>query len=348
MRKLFLLAACLAFLITMNALGAARPEPPPFNEVRDLIRTNATSLTPAELNRAAVEGLLSKLPSYAWLLDDAQPSSTDTNTVALAATAIFDDSYGYLRIGRIGAELPEQFSRALKQMAATNTLKGLAIDLRFTTGTNYEVVAAVASEFLPREQKLFEWAGGVTSSKERTNAFRAPVTVLVNRFTAGAAEALAAVLRATDVALLIGTNTAGQASATKDFNLGNGQVLRVATQPVKLANGDAITSLTPDIIVEVTPEEERAYFVDAYRMMPRSGMEGTSTNLASLSITNRGPRKRINEAELVRLSRDGIDPEEETRPARAATPAKPTIADPALARAVDLLKALAVVRHTRF
>ena len=82
MRKLFLLAACLAFLITMNALGAARPEPPPFNEVRDLIRTNATSLTPAELNRAAVEGLLSKLPSYAWLLDDA--STLGPSAVAAA------------------------------------------------------------------------------------------------------------------------------------------------------------------------------------------------------------------------------------------------------------------------
>ncbi len=349
-RRLFsrlgtLLPAC---LLAVNAFAAARPEPPPFSEVRDLVRTNAAGITPAEFNRAAVEGLLSKLPTRAWLLDNGDSPASDTNTVALAATALFDDNYGYLRVGRVGHDLPEQFARALKQLAATNALKGLAVDLRFASGTDYAAAAAVADQFLPREQKLFEWSGGTTKSSAKTNAFRAPVIVLVNRFTAGAAEALAAVLRDTDVALLIGTNTAGQASTTKDFPLSNGQALRVATQPLKLASGDEVLSLKPDIIVEVSPEDERAFFVDAYRMLPRSGFEGSNTNVASLSVTNKGPRRRINEAELVRMSREGIDPDEEAKPGKASALSKSVIADPALARAVDLLKALAVVRHTRF
>lgn len=339
------LSSCFA---AANGSAAARPEPPQFSEVRDLIRTNAAGLTPVELNRASVEGLLSKLNTRAWLLDDPQSSSSDTNTVALAATAIFDDSYGYLRVGRVGSELPDQFSRALKQMAATNSLKGLAVDLRFASGTDYVAAASVADQFMAREQNLFDWSGGTTKSHEKTNAFRAPVTVLVNHFTAGAAEALAAVLRDADVALLIGTNTAGQASTTRDFKLSNGQTLRVATQPLKLAGGDEIVSLKPDIIVEVSPEDERAYFVDAYRMLPRLGIDGSNTNVANLSITNRSSRRRINEAELVRMSREGIDPEDEAKSTKPATPAKPVIADPALARAIDLLKALAVVRHTRF
>jgi len=338
------LSAC---LLAANGFAAVGPELPPFAEVREIIRTNATGITPAELNRAEVEGLLQKLPTRAWLLEN-DTTSSDTNTVELAATAIFDDSYGYLRVGRIGHGLPEQFARALKQMGATNTLKGLAIDLRFASGADYAAAAEVADLFLSREQKLFEWSGGTAKSTEKTNAFRAPVTVLVNRFTAGAAEALAAILRDTDVALLIGTNTAGQASTTKDFSLSNGQMLRVATQPLKLANGDEVLSLKPDIVVEVGPEDERAYFVDAYRMLPRSGFEGSNTNVASLSVTNKGPRRRINEAELVRMSREGIDPDEEAKPAKASVSSKQVIADPALARAIDLLKALAVVRHTRF
>ncbi|HMJ88683.1 MAG TPA: S41 family peptidase, partial [Candidatus Acidoferrum sp.] len=339
-----------AVVVTTDAFSAARPEPPPFNEVRDLIRTNAAGLTPAEFNRASIEGLLAKLETRAWILDDPQAAvpTRDTNTVTLAASALFDDQYGYLRISRVGAELPQQFTRALTQMAATNTLKGLAIDLRFADGTDYAAAAAVADHFIPRGQKLFEWSGGTANSHDKTNAFRGPVTVLVNHFTAGAAEALAAVLRETDVALIIGTNTAGLASATKDFPLSNGQTLRVATQPLKLANGGELLSLKPDILVEVSPDDERAYFVDAYRMLPRSGFEGSNTNVVSLSITNKGPRRRINEAELVRMSREGIDPDEEAKSSRPATPGKPVIADPALARAVDLLKALAIVRHTRY
>ena len=56
----------------------------------------------------------------------------------------------------------------------------------------------------------------------------------------------------------------------------------------------------------------------------------------------------MNEAELVRMLREGENPEDElVKPALPAEPAKPMITDPALSRAIDLLKALAVVRHTR-
>src|SRR5689334_23792872 len=56
------------------------------------------------------------------------------------------------------------------------------------------------------------------------------------------AEALAAMLRHADVGLLIGTNSAGQASITRDFTLSNGDVLRVAVSPVKLARSEEHTS----------------------------------------------------------------------------------------------------------
>jgi len=339
-----LLCGCsFALSITTETQAATAPS---FDEVFNLIRTNAAGLSSAELNNAALQGLLAKLNTRAWLVDSNEPATLDTNAVGVSTSAIFDDGYGYIRISRVTDGLPEQFEKALNQLGSTNKLKGLAIDLRFASGTNYQAAARVANHFLSGQQTLFEWAGGVAKSQEKTNAFRAPVTVLVNRFTAGAAEALAAVLRDTDVALLIGTNTAGQASATKDFKLTTGQTLRVATLPLKLASGAEVVSLKPDIQVDVSPDDERAYFVDAYRMMPRSGQ---STNaVASLSVTNK-PRRRINEAELVRMSREGIDLDEEsTKPSSPAPPGKSVVADPALARAIDLLKALAVVRHTRF
>jgi len=164
----------------------------------------------------------------------------------------------------------------------------------------------------------------------------------------GAAEALAAVLRQTDVGLLIGTNTAGQASITRDFTLSGGQVLRVAVSPVRAGPGIVVESLHPDILVRVNPEDERDYFMDAFKILAKSADGSSSTNLTSLSVTNKSPRKRLNEAELVRMLRDGETlTEESARSARSVENTKPIIADPALARAIDLLKALAVVRHTR-
>lgn len=340
--RLFCVGALALCVITQ----ARAAEAPQFQEVFDLIRTNAAGVATAELNNAAVQGLLAKLNTRAWLVESNESAAPDTNMVGVSGSAMFDENYGYIRISRVNAGLPEQFVKALAQLSSTNKLKGLALDLRFASGTNYDAAARVADQFLSGQQTLFEWAGGVTKSQEKTNAFRAPVTVLVNRFTAGAAEALAAVLRDTDVALLIGTNTAGHASMTKDFKLSTGQTLRIATVPLKLASGAEVLSLKPDIQVDVSPEDERAYFVDAYRVMPRPGQ--TTNSVASLSVTNK-PRRRINEAELVRMSREGIDPDDEmARAAAGGASAKPVISDPALARAVDLLKALSVVRHTRF
>ena len=59
-------------------------------------------------------------------------------------------------------------------------------------------------------------------------------------------------------------------------------------------------------------------------------------------------RRRLNEAELVRMLREGQTPEEEqamTR--REAEPGPPLVHDPVLARAIDLLKGLQVVQQFR-
>jgi len=326
---------------TVAVMGAA--DAPDFAEVQELLRQHAT-IEPAELNRAAVEGLLDKLNSQAWLIDPSKSAAPDTNIAAVASSAIFDEHYGYIRIGRVGSHLPEEFTATLDRLLATNKLKGLVIDLRYADGADYDAAAKVADRFLASEQPLLDWGKGIVKSTDKTNAFRQPVAILVNQFTTGAAEALAGVLRSKDVGLLIGTNTAGQASITKDFTLKNGQTLRLAVAAVKVGDGEVVERLKPDIQVDVSPDDERAYFVDAYKTMPRSS--GT-TNVASLSVTNR-PRRRMNEAELVRMLREGENPEDESaKPARPAVPAKPMVTDPSLSRAIDLLKALAVVRHTR-
>jgi C-terminal processing protease CtpA/Prc len=336
----------LALALAASARAAAGPD---FKEVYELLRSNAGSLTEGELNRAAVEGLLAKLNSRAWLIDPSKATAPDTNAAPVSSTALFDENYGYVRIGRISNRLPEEFSSSLEKLAATNKVKGLVIDLRYATGNDYDAAAKVADRFLGSEQPLLDWGKGVVKSTEKTNVFRQPVAILVNQFTSGAAEALAAVLREHDIGLLIGTNTAGQASITKDFPLQGGELLRIAVAPVKAGDGEVVERLKPDIRVDVNPDDERAYFVDAYKVLPRASALGTSsTNIASLSVTNRAPRRRINEAELVRMLREGENPEEEIpKPLRALEPARPVLTDPALSRAIDLLKALAVVRHTR-
>jgi hypothetical protein len=57
----------------------------------------------------------------------------------------------------------------------------------------------------------------------------------------------------------------------------------------------------------------------------------------------------MNEAELVREHREGLDrfPGIDSASMPPAEPARPVVTDPVLARALDLLKGLAVVRQSR-
>ena len=130
----------------------------------------------------------------------------------------------------------------------------------------------------------------------------------------------------------------------------NGQRVRVAIAPVKVATDKELpaSGLKPDILVDVSPEDEQAWFQDAYKVLPRAGRLSSATNAMNLQVTNR-PSRRLNEAELVRLRREGVplDGEMTNAPSRRNDPPTPIIHDPALARAIDLLKGLAVVQQFR-
>ena len=160
-------------------------------------------------------------------------------------------------------------------------------------------------------------------------------------------------MRHADIGLLIGTNTAGKATIGREFPLKSGQRLWVATSLVKMGNGSVFppTGLPADIQVEVSETDEQAYFEDAYKVLPKPGpaAANSSTNQARLSVTNRPPRHRTTEAELVRMHRDGEMPDLDVPSPRGRASETPAhiVYDPALARAIDLLKGLSVVQQFR-
>jgi hypothetical protein len=107
--------------------------------------------------------------------------------------------------------------------------------------------------------------------------------------------------------------------------------------------------LKPDISVEVSPEDERGYYEDAFKTTDKTNLVASG----GLSLTNQASgtnhtarRPRFNEAELVRERREGVS-EADLTSLRVHEPEKPMVQDPALARALDLLRGLALVRQSR-
>jgi carboxyl-terminal processing protease len=281
--------------------------------------------------------------------------ATTNNPVS---AAVFEGKFAHLRLARLTAETLKEFESVLRTLRATNALKGLVLDLRFTTGQEYPVAVAIADRFLSTEQPMVDWGEGWNMSKAKADAIDLPVAILINGKTTGAAEVLAGILRYREVGLLIGARTAGQASMSREFTLKTGQKLRVAIAPVKVAQGQELpfTGIKPDIEVEVGPEDELAWYEDAFRSNPRAargGVNSIATNepASALALTNRASRRRMNEAELVRMNREGQPPERERDPAqpssRQSDGSQPQVNDPALARALDLLKGLSVVQQSR-
>jgi len=341
------------------AVGRAAPGDTPanFDEVYGLLRNNLHGVSQADLDRAALKGLLEELPGQATLVEKAGKGAVlPAPAPAVAREAVYDDAYAYVRVGSVEGSLPEKFRAAYQDIVKTNKsrIRGVVLDLRFASGADYAAAAGTADCFLNSDRPLLEWGTGSASATKKADAIDVPVAVLVNSQTRGAAEALAAALREASTGLILGDTTAGQANIFKEFPLSNGDKLRIAVAPVKLGDGTALArGLKPDIAVDESVADARAYLDDPYKVLHPAEVARNESNTNSSTSAASGTSHRTNEAELVRERRegdnsDGSDSDGDSVVAAAAPeqPAPPVMGDSALARALDLLKGLAVLQQS--
>ena len=339
-----ILAISLALACQVSSRAAGTNASPDFQEVYDLIRQHASGLSQEELNRAAVQGLLNALGSRVSLgTNNASAEMGEKKLVA--ETILFDGNIAYLRITTVGDGLAKAISSSIEQLKTTNKVSGIVLDVRYADGSDYKAATEAVDLFVSKGQPLLNWGSGVVSSHDKTDAISVPVAVLVNHQTSAASEALAAMAREAGIGLVIGSRTAGRAMVMEDFPLKDGEHLRIGSSPVTLGDGKALSAqgLKPDIDVTVSEDAERAYYADAFLVVSNKSDDLSSTNQAS--ATNQ-TRVRFNEAELVREHKNGDSPDEMTAK-RPPEPQVPVVSDPALARALDLLKGLAVVRQSK-
>lgn len=315
---------------------------PDFKQVYELLRANLPGVTDAELNSAAVEGLLQQLHGRATLVGGTTRTPLSTSPAEPVQSAVLESNVAYLRVGEVGNGLADKMNAAYHALAATNKVTGVALDLRFADGNDYAAAIAVADLFTTKKAAQLDWGKGVEGSSSARELIPGPLVVLVNGETGGAAEALAAALREADAGLIIGNPTAGLAMTTRDFPLKNGEQLRIAMNPVKLGSGVAIAHVSPDIAVAVSADDERAYLKNPYATLAQNDVAATIATNDFLPFVD-----HTSEADLVQQKlKDGED-EAASVPVHSKSQPKPVIQDPVLARAVDLIKGLAIVHESR-
>jgi hypothetical protein len=340
-------------MITGSGVMAQTNSAPDFKEVYELLREHLAGVNETDLNRAAVEGLVSALSPRVQWSEPGSASVAEGSGKLLSVTNVIEGGIGFIRVVRVADGLASAIKSAIAGFDTANKLRGIVLDLRYAGGEDYAAAAAAGDLYVARERVMLDWGKGPVSSKEKDDAVIIPTVVLINGQSGGAAEALAAVLREMGSALLVGKRTAGKAVMAHEYSLKDGSKLRIATGNVRVGENTSLTSegITPDIEVDVPAQSERAYYLNPFYAPGQAGSlavvgaSAAASRTGSGGTTNRPVRRpRLTEAELVRERQAGTN--RETAPVETEAEG-PVVRDPSLARALDLLKGLAVVRSQR-
>jgi hypothetical protein len=277
----------------------------------------------------------------------APPAGKNTPPPILAA--LLPDQIVYCRVASFHpasswADLAGQLGKWSAQR-----VQGIVLDLRSNNSPDdFEGAARLAGLFLPPATPLFDLHDAHGEAKSyasiapdsptfasATLPSVAPLVILTDEHTSGAAEALAAALRA-HAALVLGEATAGLGGLFADHPLASGQVLHYLAGEVVMPDGATLWDhpVIPDIDVTADAKKERA----ALALISQQ-------HIADV-IGEAAERHRMSEASLVR----GEDPEiDASLAAQAAGPgglSSPLATqDIVLVDALDSLKAIRFSQH---
>jgi len=162
--------------------------------------------------------------------------------------------YRYMQISSISNTTGADVRQALTNMREEN-VRGIVLDLRGNTGGYLDVTIDIANQIVPQGIVL-----ETVNSSGRRRTYNSILTdvpfdnivVLVNRFTASAAEVLASALQDSGAAVVVGEPTFGKGLVQTVYATRHGGALKLTTEEFYRRNGDKINEIgvVPCVLVE--------------------------------------------------------------------------------------------------
>jgi carboxyl-terminal processing protease len=174
-----------------------------------------------------------------------------------------DDNIGYIYISEFDTVTIEQFKEALTDLKEQG-IRGLIIDLRSNPGGNITSVNAIARQLLPKGLIVYT-ENSQGERQEYTcdgrNELQMPLTVLVNEYSASAAEILAGAIQDHQKGTIIGMTTFGKGSVQQIVNMSDRTAIKltVSTYFTPLGRSLGGTGIIPDIEIDL---DRDAYYED--------------------------------------------------------------------------------------
>lgn len=173
---------------------------------------------------------------------------------------------GYIQVTNFSERTYTELVTALEKLDNLG-MQALVLDLRNNPGGTLNAALQVADEFVENAPLLYleDKEGNrlpFMASAEGTRP-QMPIVVLINGGSASASEIVAGALRDNDLATLVGTTTFGKGLVQSLYPLRDGSALTITEQGYLTSGGHDINGagISPDIVVEVTPEEEEAIYL---------------------------------------------------------------------------------------
>jgi len=182
--------------------------------------------------------------------------------------SIIEDKIGYIKLVEFQENTPRDLENALKRLESDG-MEALVLDLRNNPGGLLDVAVDVAEKFIPKDKLIVSTK---SRNPSQSTIFKSsgkythpdyPMVVLVNGGSASAAEIVAGAIQDDKRGILLGTKTFGKASVQEVVPLRDGSAARITTASYVTPSGRLIggNGIVPDIVVEkavCTNSEEKA------------------------------------------------------------------------------------------
>lgn len=215
--------------------------------------------------------------------------------VSSVASQRLAQGVGYLRIKQFQSGTHAELLQGVADLRRGGALQGILLDLRNNPGGLVNEASAVVDEFL---------SGGVIYTTRHRGRIvdevratphgslrRGPVVVLVNEYSASAAELVAGALQDHRRAAIVGAPTFGKGSVQTIVDLPGGAGLRLTTMRYYTPKGRAIQAqgIEPTVLVEGGYTTERSFGVlresDLENHLPAEGGPGEGLPLEAEDST---------------------------------------------------------------
>jgi carboxyl-terminal processing protease len=178
-----------------------------------------------------------------------------------------DGRIAWLRLDEFNKKSDAEMAAAIKEIQTgekgEGPAKGVVLDVRDNPGGLLDVAVDIGSRFVQK--------GAIVYTKERTGEERAmpaesknfaglkmPIVVLINKYSASAAEILTGALKDNDLATVVGEHSYGKASVQVLVEMKNGGALVITTAKYLTPGKHDISDkgISPDVQVSASAEDE--------------------------------------------------------------------------------------------